>query len=525
MLKRHLFLSAIWVFAMFFCVLPAMAEMIVDTAWVRRYNGPGNSSDGASAIAVDGSGNVYVTGGSYGSGTDKDYATIKYYPNGDTAWVRRYNGPGNSSDGASAMAVDGSGNVYVTGFSYGDGAGADYATIKYLPNGDTAWVRRYDGPGNGEDQASAIALDDSGNAYVTGFSDGTGSYNYDYATIKYYPNGDTAWVRRYNGPGSGRDEAKALAVDVSGNVYVTGTSDGGGTLTDDYATVKYNPTGDTVWVRRYNGGNYSSDWATDLAIDEAGNVYVTGCSLGDPSSSGMSYATVKYNSLGEFLWVRRYRGEPASSDDRAFACGVDPSGNVYVTGEGNDGGNYDYVTIKYNASGDRLWVRAYNGPGNVSDFATDLAVDVSGNVFVTGYSAQNSYSPYNDDYATVGYNPHGDTLWVRRYNGPGDAEDGASALVIDNSNNVYVTGGSNGYVAGSDYATIKYFQALRGDANRDRVIDAGDVVYLINYLFKEGPAPMPVLRVGDCTCDGVVNAGDVVYLINYLFKSGPPPSC
>jgi hypothetical protein len=205
MLKHSTFISATFIVLLVLLALPALAEMIVDIAWLRRYNGPGGSGDYAQAIAVDGSGNVYVTGHSEGSGTASDYATIKYYPNGDTTWLRRYNGPGNYQDGASAIAVDGSGNVYVTGYSPGSEAPHyhnDYATIKYYPNGDTAWVRRYDGPGNGEDQASAIALDDSGNAYVTGYSDGTGSYNYDYATIKYLPNGDTAWVRRYDGPGN-----------------------------------------------------------------------------------------------------------------------------------------------------------------------------------------------------------------------------------------------------------------------------------------------------------------------------------
>ena len=117
------------------------------------------ADDEATAIAVDGSGNVYVTGGSYGSGTYYDYATIKYNSSGDTMWVRRYNGPGNSYDEATAIAVDSSGNVYVTGWSYSLGTGYDYATIKYNSSGDTMWVRRYNGPGNSDDEATAIAVE------------------------------------------------------------------------------------------------------------------------------------------------------------------------------------------------------------------------------------------------------------------------------------------------------------------------------------------------------------------------------
>ena len=95
---------------------------------------------------------------------------------------------------------------------------------------DTAWVRTYDGLANNYDVANAIAVDDSGNIYVTGYSIGSDSY-YDYATIKYNSYGNVIWVRRYNGPGNDYDYANALVVDGSGNVYVTGYSRGSGTIT------------------------------------------------------------------------------------------------------------------------------------------------------------------------------------------------------------------------------------------------------------------------------------------------------
>ena len=91
--------------------------------WTNRYNGPGNSDDDANAVAVDGSNNVIVTGYSAGSGSAYDYATIKYSSAGVPLWTNRYNGPGNRNDHASAVAVDGSNNVIVTGYSAGSGSG------------------------------------------------------------------------------------------------------------------------------------------------------------------------------------------------------------------------------------------------------------------------------------------------------------------------------------------------------------------------------------------------------------------
>src|SRR5207248_794868 len=129
-------------------------------------NGPGNNTDQANAIAVDSAGNVYVTGLSFGSATGFDYATVKYDTNGNQLWVQRYNGPGNNTDQANAIAVDSAGNVYVTGSSFGSGSSLDYATIKYDTNGNQEWLQRYNGPGNGSDAARAIAIDAASNVYV-----------------------------------------------------------------------------------------------------------------------------------------------------------------------------------------------------------------------------------------------------------------------------------------------------------------------------------------------------------------------
>jgi Beta-propeller repeat len=265
------------------CLSPSGA---VREAWIARYGGYG--WDVAFAIRVDGSGNSYVTGTSA-----DDYATIKYSPVGQELWVARYDGAGDV-DGAKAIAVDGAGNVYVTGQSYTSVTQgfSDFATIKYNTAGQEQWVARYPGsPGLGRYAAAAIALDDSGNVYVTGTSGG------DYATIKYNSAGAEQWVARYGNEAA----AVGIAVDGSGNVYVTGTSYEGGSDCCDYATIKYNSAGQEQWVAVYDSGPADGqDNASAIAVDSSGNVYVTGASATGPvPPSSLDYATVKYNSAGQ----------------------------------------------------------------------------------------------------------------------------------------------------------------------------------------------------------------------------------
>src|ERR1017187_8607393 len=210
-----------------------------------------------------------------------------------------------------------------------------------------------------------------------------------------------AWVQHYDGPGQGFDEATALAVDGSNSVVVAGVSWGG--FNYACATIKYSSAGVPLWTNRYNGPgiSYQQGWA--VVVDGDNNVIVAG-------SSADNYATIKYSSAGVPLWTNRYNGL-ANSSDGATAVVVDGSNDVIVTGSSvGSGSDYDYATIKYSSAGVPLWTNRYNGPGNYTDSAVAMAVDGSNNVIVTGRSYQ-SHSSFSHDYATIKYSSEGGPLW------------------------------------------------------------------------------------------------------------------
>lgn len=421
-----------------FMALTATAQ----NSWTNLYNGPGNSTDTATAMAVDGSGSLFVTGASVGVGSSSDFATIKYSNAGVPLWTNRYNGPGNFDDTARVIAVDEDGNVFVTGLSWGSGTDFDFATIKYSNGGASLWTNRYTGTGSFRDWPTALVVDGNGDLIVTGLSrGGSSSSTEDYTTIKYSNAGAALWTNRYNGPGNNEDRPSAIAVDNGNNVFVTGYSySGSGNASADYATIKYSSDGMPLWTNRYNGVGNSSDLPMAIVVDSGGNVLLTG------SSSG-GYPTIKYSNEGVLLWTNRYEGTVA------YAIAVGGDGNVLVTGYvfGGTVNSIDYLTMAYSNDGTPLWTNRYNGPGDGEDYARAITVDANNNVFVTGYSAG---SGSGSDYATIKYSGDGVPLSTNRFNGIGNSTDQAVAITLDTSGNVFVTGYSTG--GSSDYATIKY---------------------------------------------------------------------
>lgn len=423
----------------------------IGAVWEQRYDGTADTTDIPGYMEVDALGNVYITGFSVGTGADYDIVTIKYNSAGTMQWQQRYNGTANSTDYAEAIAVDDSGNVFVAGSSIGTGTEYDIILIKYNPIGVQQWVQRYNGPAGNRDYSNDVILDKQGNIYLIGSSFGIGT-DYDFVTIKYSPSGLQQWLQRYNGTGNSTDTPFSVDIDSSGNIYMAGYSGGLGTHYD-FTTIKYNSSGVEQWVQRYNGTGNSTDVAAQLEIVGEDNIYVSGYTSGN--GSGFDCLTIKYNSAGVQQWLQVYNG-PANGNDfgRHMAC--DDSGNVYVSGSstGNSTGD-DYLTIKYNSAGVQQWLQRYNGAGNATDNINSIALDNSGNVYVTGFCVNNT----NNDFVTIKYNSSGTQQWMQTYNGPANNRDEAYAIILDHTENVIITGSSYN-VTNSDYVTIKYSQTI-----------------------------------------------------------------
>jgi hypothetical protein len=417
-----------------------------------------SSTDHGFAIAADTSGNVYVAGMSYATwgspvrpfgGGVSDGFVAKLNGSGALQWSTFLGGSG--ADYGNGIAVDKSGNVYVTGWSY-ETWGSPVHPIAGLSD---AFVAKLNGSGalqwntflgaSSEDDGFAIAVDTSGNVYVAGNSDTTWGW-----PVRPIAGLSDAFVAKLNGSGaaqwntflggSGDDYGSAIAVDSSGNVFVAGTSyETWGSPVCPYAgdgdafAAKVNASGVLVW-NTFLGGHYE-DGSNAIAVDTKGNVYVAGYIHTIWSSDAFA---AKLNGSGALQW-NTFLG--ASSNELSYAVAVDTSGNVYVGGASDAtwgspvrpfAGVWDAFAAKLNSSGFLQW-NTFLGGSDI-DSGNAIALDKSGNVYVAGYSRATWGSPIRpfakgdydvfvakiscakNDFNGDGY---GDILW--RHNGSGGA--------------------------------------------------------------------------------------------------------
>lgn len=401
-------------------------------AGVKDYlrEGLSSGSDYAYAIAVDTQGNAYVTGyfsttlvfggNTLSTNGGSDMFVAKIDAQGQWVWAR--NAGGTSSDYGDAIAVDQQGNVYVTGRAYDATFGptslktqGGYDVFVAKLDRDGNWMWAINGGSTSSDYAKGIAMDSSGNAYVTGYFYNTGTFgthtvsapssSAEVYVAKVSSTGQWMWVR--SGGGSGSDYGNAVAVDNLGFAYITGyfyntATFGANTIvasgsSADLYVAKISPTGQWMWAQK--GGGTDSDYGYGIAVDQVGNSYVTGYTYTSStwgtttlSSKGSADILVaKLDTNGKWLWAKLAGG---TSSDYGNAISVDAGGNVYIFGEFSSTATFGSVTLSSAGSTDvfiskldpsGFWIWSRRGGGSSSDYGTGVAVDASSNIYVTGY--------------------------------------------------------------------------------------------------------------------------------------------
>ena len=394
--------------------------------WVTRAGR--HLTDLGRSIAADGQGNQYVTGQiTTLYGPSPNIFVKKYDPNGNRIWSVSAGGTGD--DEGLGIAVDGAGYVYVTGYFSGTATfgshtlttngSKDIFVAKLDSNGNWLWAVK--AGGTDWEMVNDVAVDGVGNTYVTGYFNGTVTFgsqtliangyelNYDIFIAKLSPSGTWLWARKAGGTND--DIGYGIAVDGSGNVYVTGDFNdtatfGNHTLTasgfemsPDIFVTKLGRYGNWLWARKAGGRYYDNGY--DIALDGAGNAYVTGSFEGTATfgshvltASGGEWETdvfaAKLDPFGNWIWAVK-AGGTTFTNGKGIA--LDGGGNTYVTGSFfgtatfgsqtlTSSGGYDIFAAKLDPSGNWIW--AVRAGGTEWDLGYGIAVDGAGNAYVTG---------------------------------------------------------------------------------------------------------------------------------------------
>jgi uncharacterized delta-60 repeat protein len=393
-----------------------------------------SSEDWGLGVTIDSSDNIYLTGRTLGgldgntNSGDNDTFLVKYNSSGIKQWTRQFGTSSSdvTSDGGKGINVDSSGNVYVTGHTYGglDGntnsGDYDIFLVKYNSSGTKQWLRQLGT--SSEDRGNSVSLDSSGNVYVTGYTHGgldgnTNSGSSDIYLMKYNSSGTKQWIIQLGT--SSTDIGRDVSVDSSGNIYVAGFSEGGldgntNSGNADIILMKYNSSGIKQWIIQL--GTSSEEKAGSVFVDLTGNVYMSGYTFGgldgNTNSGNDDIFLVKYNSSGTKQWTSQHG---TSSREIGKDVSVDSSGNIYISGHTNgelDGnlnnGNVDLYLMKFNSSGTKQWTSQL-GTSSI-DYVSGMSIDSSGNVFISGYTEgglDGNTNSGNKDIFLVKYNSDG----------------------------------------------------------------------------------------------------------------------
>ncbi|MFA6545189.1 MAG: immunoglobulin domain-containing protein [Limisphaerales bacterium] len=402
-------------------------------------SGGGDGSDVGNGIAVDAAGNSYVAGyftstATFGTNTlvsagNTDTFITKQDSNGQLLWARRAGGPG--YDAARGIAVDATGNCYVTGAYEGEAtfggttltntsptSYSDVFLAKYDSAGGLVWARST-GVEFADDEGAAVAVDGAGNVLVTGrsvldtFAGAALTNSGRVFVAKYTGAGVEVWARKAGSYSGGNlDAGTGIAADSVGNVFVSGVfyspvaAFGADTLTNrgnsDMFLAKFDAVGTLQWVRQAGGAG--EDSANGVAVAADGSAYLAGATFGTAAFSGTNVASLagaasdafiaKYAGNGGVLWVRQMGGSGLSA---AHGVAVDAAGTVHVTGYFSGGatfgtntlggisGSYDAFLTRLDANGVFAFAQQAGGPDLSGDFGLGVGADAAGNSYIAGY--------------------------------------------------------------------------------------------------------------------------------------------
>ncbi|MBK8846328.1 MAG: SBBP repeat-containing protein [Bacteroidetes bacterium] len=384
-----------------------------------------------------------------------DMVTQRYDAAGNVMWTQTYNHTGTSNDQVGAATRDPNGNIVVVGFTE-TAPNMDALALWYDMAGNNTHLASYNGSGDNLDNALAMVTNTAGEVFLAGY---TTTYQQDrnMCIVKIDANGNTAWSKQYNGTSSyNPDEAHALVMGAN-HIYVAGYLRNSN-QSFDYYTLKLNLLGDTVWTRSYNYAAVNgSDKAFSVGIDASENVYVAGRSDQSPNAISNNDAfIICYQTNGTKKWDKRINGS-GNGDDEWITCKVTTAGNVYAVGNTYNGSNTDLLIAKFDNAGNQQWLKTLDG-ANGNDEARGMYLDNNENVYVTGFATA-SGGTYKD-IVTLKYDNAGNLQWNKTYSGPGGANDNGKAITADGAGNVYVAGNididNDTLTSNDDVVVLKY---------------------------------------------------------------------